>query len=142
MYTPRKKSTLIILSVCYWMAAPIVEIIFYVTKQSRNMYSSDSDIIAIPILQFIIIWLIASPFVVLFVRWALKFYSSKVPFLSFNHQHPFLGAIFWILTFICLVFNFISVMNNAHNRQFVDVFYEILGCYIALCFNGTIQTRY
>lgn len=139
MRTPKRKVTLAILAVIFWLAAPFVEAVFYAAEQSRGAYPVDSDSIAIPIFQFFTGWLVLSPFVAIFLWRVLRSYPGSVPFLAFNRKHPFLGVLYWVATMTWLISSFMFGLQSVLAAHWTDVAYQLFGCYLALCFNGVLQ---
>lgn len=141
MRTPERKRTLVSLAVLFWLTTPFVEAVYYSNEQSRGAYPVNADSISIPIFQFLMGWLVFSPFVVLFVWWALRSYPGSVPFLAFNHQLKTLGVLSWLATTFLLSKSIMFGLKSVNTAHWMDVASVLLECYLAFCFNGVLQAK-
>lgn len=140
MKTPKNRRTLGIFILLTWLAAPVVETAYYNIELSRGTFPLDADSISIPIFQFLIGWLIASPFIAGISYWVLKHYTPSVPITTWNKKRPIWTSFITGLFFVFLLLEGKFLVKSMIGFNILDVVYTVVLIFLAALIRAAVVT--
>lgn len=143
MHTPSKKNHLILLTIVYWLAAPLLMAHAAITQFAQHgiLLWNDKNLLTQVELDILKTWLLNTPLTLLFVWWALKNYPGRVFLFRINYERPIFGAFFWFLTIANISATLIFALDSIRRGYTIDVIDSLFSCYMILLYNAVLQAR-
>jgi hypothetical protein len=135
--TPKKKNTLYILILVFWLLSLLCEICFYSVEMKRgNDWGSPS------LMFFTLIngWVIGLPLLCLIAIICTKNYEGLVSIYTWQKNRPYWSS-FWTLIFGYLIVDSIhSIFRGFINLHLEDIISDTFAIYIYACLRASILT--
>jgi hypothetical protein len=136
--TPKRRSLVWLLAVCWMLFQPFTEAVFYYTNAVRGEYPPNADAIEISIVEFAFGCFLLSPVLFGFIWFCLREYPGAVPLYAFNSSRPF-WSIIWTLLFALMVFAEVRAsVNGVRERYPMDVVNACFTIYLLLCLRSSV----
>lgn len=121
------------MAVLLYLAAPVVEAVYYYTQQKRGAYLPGADTIAIPIIQFAGALLLISPVFAVAVWLAARTYQGQRSLLAFDKARPVHSLLWSLLLGGLALYCLGEALFSLCHSQPLDFAEAALWAYLLLC---------
>ena len=130
------------MTVLIYLSAPFFVAWYFAEALSAGDFPPESDAIAIPIMGFVCLCLLALPFIVTFIIVVVRDYPGAVSILSFNDKRPiwnFCWSLFFGLLALFCIAEAVDYLTVFRWSNLCAGLHAILTAYLLLCFGASIS---